>query len=79
MTATAQPEVHVGASVTFADVATSREQQFTIVAPADAAPAQGRLSCCSPVAFALLGHRIGDRVEVRTPRGIRPLLIAAIA
>lgn len=79
MTATAQPEVHIGATVTFADEGSSREQQFTIVAPSDAAPAQGRLSSSSPVAIALLGRRIGDRVEVRTPAGIRPLVIAAIA
>lgn len=78
MTATTQPEVRIGTTVTFADEATSREQQFTIVAPSDAAPAQGRLSSSSPVAAALLGHRAGDRVEVRTPRGIRPLLIGSI-
>jgi transcription elongation factor GreA len=78
MNATAQPTVRVGATVTFADEATSREQQFTIVTPTDAAPAQGRLSASSPVALALLGHGVGDRVEVRTPRGTRPLLIAAI-
>ena len=77
MTANAQPAVHVGTTVSFTDAA-GTEQQFTIVDPPHAAPADGLLSACSPVGLALLGRHVGDRVEVRTPRGIRPLIIAAV-
>ena len=79
MTAITQPAVHVGTTVSVTDATASTEQQFTIVDPPHAAPADGRLSACSPIALALLGHHVGDRVEVRTPRGIRPLIIAALA
>jgi transcription elongation GreA/GreB family factor len=79
MTATTQPAVHVGTTVSFTDLTAGTEQQFTIVDPPHAAPADGRLSACSPVAAALLGCHVGDRVEVRTPRGIRPLIIAALS
>ncbi len=45
------------------------ETVFTLVGSAEANPAAGRLSSASPVGAALLGHRPGDEVEVRTPRG----------
>lgn len=45
------------------------ETTFTIVGTAEANLAAGRLSSASPVGAALVGHRAGDEVEVRTPRG----------
>jgi transcription elongation GreA/GreB family factor len=72
-------EVHLGSTVSFTDQGANRKQTITIVAPPNAAAAAGRLSSASPVGKALLGHRVGDLVVVRTPRGIRPLLIGAIA
>jgi transcription elongation factor GreA len=44
---------------------------WTIVGPAEADLAQGRLSAQSPVAKALLGRRAGESVEVQAPRGAR--------
>ena len=76
---TAQHEVRFGSTVSFTDQSAGREQTFTIVASHGASAAEGRLSAASPIARALLGHRVGDLVGVRTPKGIRPLLIAAIA
>lgn len=72
-------EVHLGSTVSVTDQSAGREQTFTIVAPNHAAAAEGRLSAAAPVARALLGHRVGDLVDVRTPKGIRPLLIGEIA
>jgi len=71
-------EVHVGSVVSFTDTGVGRDQTFTVVNPDEADPSQGKLSMASPVALALLGRRVGDHVEVRTPRGVRPLIIAAI-
>ena len=76
---TARHEVHVGCTVSFTDQGAGRDQTFMIVAPHDASVSEGQMSASSPVAKALLGHRVGDLVDVRTPRGIRPLLIGAIA
>jgi transcription elongation factor GreA len=71
-------EVHVGSVVSFIDMGAGRDQTFTVVNPADADPSQGKLSMASPVARALLGRHVGDQVDVRTPKGVRPLVIAAI-
>lgn len=71
-------EVHLGCTVSFTDPHAGRDQTFTIVDPHEAKPAEGRLSVGSPIAVALLGHRVGDTVEARTPKGIRRLVIAAI-
>jgi transcription elongation factor GreA len=55
------------------------EKTFRIVAKHEAAPADGLLSDSSPVAQALIGRNVGERVEVHTPKGVRPLFITAVA
>lgn len=45
------------------------EETYRIVGPAEADPAQGRISFESELGKALLGHRVGDEVVVRTPAG----------
>ncbi len=51
---------------------------YTILGRLESAPAQGRISNESPLGRALLSHRAGDRVEVRTPSGPRTVLILAV-
>jgi transcription elongation factor GreA len=70
--------VEHGSTVTYTDRKTNRTQTFTIVSLHDAKPAEGALSAGSPVARALIGRRIGDAVEVRTPSGVRVLTVDAI-
>jgi transcription elongation factor GreA len=55
------------------------EEEYTIVCAADALVIQGRISMESPVGRALLGRRRGDRIEVRTPGGVRLLTIVGVA
>jgi transcription elongation factor GreA len=45
------------------------EERFFLVGSAEAKPGDGRISNESPMGRALLGHRIGDAVEVATPSG----------
>lgn len=54
------------------------EEEYTIVQSADALAVPGRVSLESPVGRALLGRRRGDRIEVRTPGGIRRLTIVTV-
>jgi transcription elongation factor GreA len=42
---------------------------YELVGTAEADPAAGRISNASPVGRALIGRRVGETVEVRTPRG----------
>ena len=45
------------------------EESYRIVGPAEADPKAGRVSYESALGKALIGHRVGDEVEVSTPNG----------
>ncbi|MCL5026245.1 MAG: transcription elongation factor GreA [Chloroflexi bacterium] len=47
----------------------NKQDSFTIVGSAEASPRTGKISNESPVGRALLGHKIGDLVEVSVPAG----------
>ena len=55
------------------------KQSFTIVGPAEVDVAAGRISLESPMGKALLGHKVGDEVEVQSPSGPRKVKIAGIS
>ncbi|HET9124355.1 MAG TPA: transcription elongation factor GreA [Solirubrobacteraceae bacterium] len=57
------------------DLGTDEVHRWTIVGPAEADRAAGKLSAESPVARALIGRAVGDTVELETPRGVRKLKI----
>jgi transcription elongation factor GreA len=69
--------VAVGTRVVVGDEEGAREE-FTIVGPAETAPAEGRISPESPMGRALLGHCVGDVVHVQTPGGSYVLRIEEI-
>ena len=54
------------------------KQTFTIVGPAEVDVAAGRISLESPVGKALLGHKVGDEVQVQSPGGSRKVRIAGV-
>lgn len=62
--------VRIGATVTIREEGTSEDETYTIVGPAEANPALGRISQKSPIGSALMGHKKGDTVRVETPGGI---------
>ena len=71
--------VHLGSVVTIKNTAKgSAEQVFTITGFAQANPREGKISDESPVGKALLGHKVGDKVEVETPRGITTYKVVAL-
>ncbi|MFH1172911.1 MAG: transcription elongation factor GreA [bacterium] len=45
------------------------EQEFTIVGANEADPSAGRISEMSPIGKSLLGRKVGELVEVHTPKG----------
>ena len=71
--------IKFGAKVTLADEENDEEQTFRIVGEDEADVRQGRLSVTSPLARALIGKRIGDTVEVSTPRGAKSYEIVGVA
>jgi len=69
--------VIVGSRVTVREDGSDSEV-FHIVGSPEANPAEGRISNVSPLGRALLGRRIGDRVEVVTPAGVVTFVILGI-
>jgi transcription elongation factor GreA len=57
-------------TVTFAEEG-EPEETYRIVGSTEADPSAGRVSFESAIGKALMGHRVGDEVEVRTPTGGR--------
>src|ERR1700680_4166916 len=45
------------------------EERYRIVGPAEADPKAGRVSFESALGKALMGHKAGDKVEIKTPSG----------
>jgi transcription elongation factor GreA len=58
-----------GKTVIVADEETDQESEYAIVGPYEADLSRGLISTSSPIAKALIGKRVGDSVEVRTPGG----------
>jgi len=76
---TDQADGRVGLGSTVTVETGGEEATFTIVGTTEANPAAGRLSAASPVGAALIGHRPGDELEVRTPRGPVRYRVVSIA
>jgi transcription elongation factor GreA len=55
-------------TVTFAEEG-EPEERYRIVGSTEADPSAGRISFESAIGRALMGHRVGDEVEVQTPSG----------
>ncbi len=60
--------VEVGARITVMEEGEAPES-YLIVGAKEADPRNGRISHVSPIGSALMGRRVGDRVEVQTPGG----------
>ncbi len=67
---TATGKVDLLSTVTFAEQG-EPEERYRIVGPAEADPGAGKISFESAIGRALMGHRVGDEVEVVTPSGSR--------
>src|SRR5437868_7891239 len=69
--------VGMGNTVRFAEDGAD-EEAYRIVGPAEADPKAGRVSYESALGKALIGHRVGDEVEIRTPGGAYTVRITGI-
>ncbi len=70
--------VRVGSTVKVKDKELKEEFTYQIVGYAQADPDKGRISDESPIGKSLLGHKVGDKVEVEAPIGIITLKILEI-
>lgn len=71
-------QVTLGSRVTLVEEGTDEPEVFRVIGPAEADPANGKVSNESPLGRALLGHRVGDLVTVEAPGGQIVFRITAI-
>lgn len=62
--------IHLGSKVKLMNLKLNREVEYKIVGSNETNPSEGKISDESPVGMALIGHAVGDVVEVETPAGV---------
>ena len=59
--------VKIGSTVIIKDLAFEEEEKYEIVVTIEANPLENKISCESPLAVAVVGHKVGEVVEVNAP------------
>lgn len=70
--------VHFGSTVTLCDLATDKEERYTICGVLESEPEQGLISIHAPLSRAMLGKEEGEQFTVRLPAGTKEYEVAAI-
>lgn len=60
-------KVVFGATVTLSDTDTGETKKYTLIGQEEADLKKGKISVQSPVGKALIGHKVGDIVTIKTP------------
>ncbi len=71
-------EVSIGSSVVIKDVDSQETETYTIVGATEADPYENKISNESPVGRALIGKKVGDKIEVQVPDGFAKFEIQKI-
>lgn len=74
----AADEIAVGKTVTFKELPDEEPETYTIVGAAEADPFSGKISNESPIAKGLVGHKLGEDVEIETPGGTMKVKIVEV-
>jgi len=71
--------VALGSTVSLVDAESGRTMAYELVIPDMADFAKGLVSVTSPIGKALVGHRVGDEVTIKTPGGTREYEIVKLS
>ena len=71
-------EVQLLNTVTIKNVKNGATMKYTIVAESEANLREGKLSSKTPIALGLMGHKVGEIVEVKAPAGMMQFEIVKI-
>jgi transcription elongation factor GreA len=66
----AKDKILIGASALLRDLDSDDEFEYTFVSAEEADYAANKISVSSPIGQTLLGHKVGDEVQIRVPAGI---------
>ncbi len=72
-------EVQLMSVVTIKNVKNGATQKYTIVADSEANLREMKISTSTPIAKGLMGHKVGDVVEIKVPAGIMQFEIMGIS
>ncbi|WP_076459342.1 transcription elongation factor GreA [Limosilactobacillus caccae] len=62
-------EVSMGRTITIQELPDEEPEEYQIVGESESDPFKGKISNESPMAKGLLGHKVGEDVEVEVPNG----------
>ena len=68
-------EVSMGRTITIQELPDEEPEEYQIVGESESDPFNGKISNESPMAKGLLGHKVGEVVEVEVPNGTLKLKI----
>jgi transcription elongation factor GreA len=68
----------LGHKVVLKDLTTGEIMKYTLVDMKEANPIVFKISVNSPIGKAIVGHKVGDKIEVNAPAGILPFRIEEI-
>lgn len=71
--------VKFGATVLLADEDTGDEVTYQIVGPYESDADHGKISTTAPIAKGLIGKKVGESVEIRTPKGVKSYEILEVS
>ena len=71
--------VQILSSVEMENVKNKARMKYTIVSESEANLREGKISSQTPVAQGLLGHKVGDVVDIKIPQGVMQLKIVNIS
>jgi transcription elongation factor GreA len=71
-------KVRLGSKVTLAGVSGNSKKEFQVVGTVEADPLEGKISDESPIGQALMGKKVGEAVEIKTPAETSSYKIVAI-
>ena len=72
-------EVNILSKVKIKNASNGMSVEYTIVADSEANLREKKIGASTPIAKGLLGHKVGDRVEIRVPAGLMKFEIESIS
>ncbi len=70
--------VKIGSTVVIKDLSFDEEDKYEIVGNIEANPLENKISCDSPLALAVLGHKVGETVVVNAPTPYEVQIISIV-
>ena len=74
----AADEVSMGRQVTFKELLDEEPETYQIVGESESDPLNGKISNESPMAKGLIGHKVGEEVEIEIPNGTMKVKILEV-